>query len=67
MAPWAEGMLFLVQKADTGIPGGMMGGPAGFGGFGGFGGTGGATAAGISLTFTLNCDEVDDDAGPAKH
>jgi hypothetical protein len=45
----------------------MMAGPAGFGGFGGFGGIGGVTTAGISLTFTLNCDDADDDAVTAKH
>ena len=61
IAPCAEGILFLVQKADIGSPGGMMGGPAGLGG------AGGVTTAGINFTVTLNCDEVDDDAGPAKH
>lgn len=54
--------MFLVQKADTGSPGGAIGGVAGFGGLVG---PGGVTAAGINFTVTLNCDEADDDTEPA--
>ena len=50
MAPCAEGMLFLVQKAEIGRPGGTITGLPGVttGGVDGFAG------AGINVTVTLN-------------
>lgn len=49
-APWAKGILFLVQKADMGMPGGTKTG------FGGVAGVVGCTGAGRSDTDTLNCE-----------